>query len=330
MRADSGHTFGTVVSLTHFVPPHFWLGEKLLFLRKPGKLACSTSMTRLSTIIPVFNRQVSAERAMRSALKQHVDGAEVVVVDDGSQPPFEIPPDLRSGNVHLFRHAVNKGAAAARNTGVQAARGDWIAFLDSDDYWMPSTLSQRLETAERDFTAEPSILVAYAAGYVLYDESKGRRETRVPRASDKPLDFASGCWFSPGSTLLLRKQIFQQIGPFDTTLRRLEDFDWFLRFANAGGRLSIWPNTAAMIEIGPRPDLAIVEDTTRRLDAKYARGRHRLSASQTRRLRAYLDLERASAHVARARWISAVYYMLRSLIRVPRRSLHLKQFWDIN
>lgn len=287
-------------------------------------------MTRLSTVIPVFNRRTLAERALRSVLEQHVEDVEIVIIDDGSQPPFEIPSDLQSSNVRLIRHPVNQGAGAARNTGVEAARGDWIAFLDSDDYWLPHTLLPRLEIAERDFAAEPSILVAYVAGFVLYSESKGRREVRVPRASDNPLDFASGCWFSPGSTLLLRKEIFRHIGPFDPTLRRLEDLDWFLRFAQARGRLATWPNTAAMIELGPRPDPVIVENTTRQIAAKYASADspHQLPASHIRRLKAYLDVERASAFAARRRWVPTVYYMVRSLARVPRTSLHLERFWD--
>ena len=251
-------------------------------------------------------------------------------MDDGSRDrTLDIARQFVSREVAVVTQA-NQGAAAARNTGVEAARGEWIAFLDSDDYWLPHTLLPRLEIAERDFAAEPSILVAYAAGFILYSEGKGRREVRVPRASDNPLDFASGCWFSPGSTLLLRKEIFRHIGPFDPTLRRLEDLDWFLRFAQARGRLATWPNTAAMIELGPRPDPVIVENTTRQIAAKYASADspHQLPASHIRRLKAYLDVERASAFAARRRWVPTVYYMVRSLARVPRTSLHLERFWD--
>ena len=113
-------------------------------------------------------------------------------------------------------------------------------------------------------------------------------------------------------------------------LRRLEDLDWFLRFAQARGRLATWPNTAAMIELGPRPDPAVVENTTRQIAAKYASADspHQLPASHIRRLKAYLDVERASAFAARRRWVPTVYYMVRSLARVPRTSLHLEQFWD--
>ena len=191
-------------------------------------------MARISIIIPVFNRQQPAERAVRSALEQNFPDAEIVIVDDGSRPPFALPPALARANVRVVSQA-NGGAAAARNAGIAAARGEWIALLDSDDYWVPGTLAPRFALAERDFAADPNTLVAHVAGFVLYNVRSGRRETRIPRASGNPLDFASGCWFSPGSTLLIRKDVFRKIGPFDPQLRRLEDLDWFLRFARGGG-----------------------------------------------------------------------------------------------
>ena len=90
----------------------------------------------LSVVLPVFNRQELAERALRSALVQDVADMEVVVVDDGSEPPFCLPVDLASHpKIRVIRQDKNLGESGARNAGVDAARGEWIAFLDSDDYW---------------------------------------------------------------------------------------------------------------------------------------------------------------------------------------------------
>ena len=287
-------------------------------------------MAQISTIIPVFNRQTSAERALRSALEQDVADQEIVIVDDSSQPPFQVPVALAKENVRVIRHPDNRGAAAARNTGVEAAQGSWIAFLDSDDYWLPQTLLPRLAMAERVHAITPSALAAYAAGFMLYNELSGRRETRIPRPSDNPLHFASGCWFSPGSTMLLRKEVFQQVGHFDPLLRRLEDLDWFLRFALAGGRLESWPDTAAMVELGGKPDLAVLENAARYLQAKYAdrNSPYHLPPPYIRRLKAYLDIERASIHAAQRRWAPTIYYITRSLLRAPRTTLHLERFWE--
>lgn len=286
-------------------------------------------MPRISVIIPVFNRQQTAERAVRSALDQNLGDSEIVIVDDGSQPPFELPSALTKPNVRIVVQP-NRGAAAARNAGIEAACGDWTAFLDSDDYWLPGTLKPRLELAEREFAVNPEALVAYVAAFVLRDDHSGRQETRVPRASANPLHFVSGCWFSPGSTLLVRKAVFRRVGPFDTSLRRLEDLDWFLRFVRAGGRVECWRNVAAMIELGTKPEFAVLDASARRLLSKYTApaSADRLPAPYIRRLKAYLDLERASVVAARSRWPLTLWYLVRSWVRVPRMTLHLERFWD--
>src|SRR5215467_11260571 len=123
---------------------------------------------RVSIVTPVYERQTLAERALRSARSQDVDGMEIIAVDDASEPPFELPADLAADpRIRMVRHEENRGAGRARDTGVAAAQGEWIAFLDSDDYWLPGTLAPRLELAERAFAATRDPMVAYAAGFVL-------------------------------------------------------------------------------------------------------------------------------------------------------------------
>src|SRR5712672_1924489 len=109
-------------------------------LERPNSVSMAIGM-RISVVIPIHNRQALGERALRSAVAQGIDGMEVVVVDDYSQTPFGLPPDITGrADVRVIRHSENRGAAAARNTGVEAARGGWVAFLDSDDYWLADTL----------------------------------------------------------------------------------------------------------------------------------------------------------------------------------------------
>src|SRR5262245_16329081 len=81
---------------------------------------------RVSVVIPVHNRQILCERALRSALAQCVSRLETIIVDDGSRPPFQLPADLAgTPNIRIIRHDRNRGPAAARNTGVDTARGEW-------------------------------------------------------------------------------------------------------------------------------------------------------------------------------------------------------------
>lgn len=287
--------------------------------------------TRVSVIIPIYNRQFLGERSLRSALAQNVDGLEIVVVDDFSDPPFCLPDDLAANsNVRLIRHRQNGGESVARNTGIDAARGEWIAFLDSDDYWLPDTLRPRLIAAEQEFSTDASAMIVYTAGFVVDNKRTGRRTARIPQKGGSVSDFASGCWFAPGSTMLCRKDTFNRVGPCDPTLYRLQDFDWFLRFAIASGRVMVWPELAAVIETGPRPPIPILDDSARHLRAKYAEDSspYRLPTQCVRRIEAFLDVERASSFAAQRRWGRALYHLGRSLWLVPRMTVHLMPFWN--
>jgi glycosyltransferase involved in cell wall biosynthesis len=257
---------------------------------------------------------------------------EVIVVDDGSDRAFELPADLAADpRVRVLRHPENRGAGRSRDTGIAAARGDWIAFLDSDDYWLPGTLAPRLEMAERAFAATGDPMVAYAAGFVLDRQSDGQhqQETRIPLPSAKLEDFVSGCWFAHGSTALLRRETFARIGGTDPALRRFEDYDWFVRFSLAGGRLEVWPYVAAIVEVTKKPRVSAVHEVVEHLRAKYAdpQGPYRLAPEAINRLEACFDFELASSLSADKKWLPTLIHLARSFWRVPRTTLHLRRLW---
>jgi hypothetical protein len=200
-----------------------------------------------------------------------------------------------------LRHDGNRGAGQARDTGVAASRGAWIAFLDSDDYWVSGTLAPRLEMAERAFAASADPMVADAAGFVLERKQSGRTDPRIPVASADLKDFLSGCWFAHGSTALLRREAFARVGPADPRLRRLEDFDWFIRFVSMGGRLDVWPHIAAVIEVAGKPSASAARAAIDHLRAKYLDpgSRHRLPPKMANQLEGCFDFEMASSLVGR-------------------------------
>ena len=285
-------------------------------------------MTTVSVVIPVFERQAQGIEALRSALAQIGAKDEIVIVDDGSKEPFWLPDYAAADpRVTLIRHDVNRGAAAARNTGVKAALGTWIAFLDSDDLWLPGKLD-----AQRALALEASRgqgLWAIATGFRRLDAvNDGRGEDLLPVPASTIRQFASGCWFAPGSTVLLPASAFDRLGGFDTSLGRLEDLDWFLRFGIAGGRLAVAPVIGSVVRVGGRPDPARVDAARERLADKWINGSGRLpDASDRRRLRAYLDLESASANYYAGKTLRAVVRLGSSLLRVPRLGLPLERWW---
>ena len=284
---------------------------------------------QLSIIMPVFNRQDAGNRALRKAVAQNV-AAEIIIIDDGSTPPFYVSPDISAAGIRIIRLDENRGAAAARNVGFAAAKGEWIALLDSDDYWLPGTLKPRLDAAMRDFAHDRNPMRCYAGGFVLANRITGKSQARMPVESSDPADFAGGCWFCPGSTILLHRDSLKRVGDFDPALRRLEDFDWFLRFALAGGSLKVFDEIVAVVEIGAKVSvdrLAVVEEHLRNKYLSSASGT-RIPFRLARRLRAYLDIEHASSHVAQREWITAIYFLARSVMFVPRLSLHTRRFWS--
>jgi glycosyltransferase involved in cell wall biosynthesis len=103
-----------------------------------------------SVVIPAYNRRSTIGNAIQSVLAQPARDLEVIVVDDGSSDDSSavvLRMAHSESRIRLIRHKANRGAQAARNTGIQAARGEWVAFLDSDDTWVPNSLNVRIVAA---------------------------------------------------------------------------------------------------------------------------------------------------------------------------------------
>ncbi len=105
-------------------------------------------MPRISIIIPAYNRADVLPRAINSVLSQTFTDYEIIVVDDASTDETSAVARNFNGPVHVIRHEVNRGPAAARNTGIEATSGAYVAFLDSDDEWMPEKLGRQIGLLE--------------------------------------------------------------------------------------------------------------------------------------------------------------------------------------
>jgi glycosyltransferase involved in cell wall biosynthesis len=122
-------------------------------------------MYLISVVIPAYNRASVIERAVLSVLAQTFQNFEIIIVDDNSNDDTELIISSRfreEPRIRYFKHDINRGAQAARNTGIKAATGEWIAFLDSDDQWLPDSLAVRLELAH---TSQAQII--YSECHVL-------------------------------------------------------------------------------------------------------------------------------------------------------------------
>jgi glycosyltransferase involved in cell wall biosynthesis len=284
--------------------------------------------TLVSVVIPTYNRPNATNRALSSAGEAiaALPGApdcEILVVDDASANAWRPGADVTlpaNARLDIIRHAANRGAAAARNSGVEAASGRYIAFLDSDDAWLPEKLLRQTEAAKAaESGGNPVWAITCGA------RMSGRVNTRgdhLPDGAEDLGEFAKRCWFNPGTTLLLPRAVFSSIGPFREDLPRLEDYEWFLRFGLAGGRLDAVPEILAEIHVERRDTVAAIE-RARALLLRQLRGDERLSGVEAT-MRAYLAIESASAHYYSGRYFGFARELARSFWHRPRMKLLLR------
>ncbi|MEO4001008.1 glycosyltransferase family 2 protein [Mesorhizobium sp. CAU 1732] len=283
----------------------------------------------LTIIMPVFGRPERLARALSSIAAQPDPPVEVIVVDDCSAPPVSIDPEtIGRLTVRIIRQPENRGPAAARNAGIMAAQTEWISFLDSDDWLLADTLGTRWRMVTEDQASRPDPLAVYACGWIDVDQDGRPLVSRMPRQGTNSRDFASGCWFSPGSCVIMNAKAIREADVLqDEALRRFEDFDWFLALGLKGFRLAIQDIVAVAIERARTQTPAKVEAVAGTIRRKW----RALIADRAmlRRLSAYLDVECAAAHHFAGNRIRAAFFLARSLARVPRLSLQLSPGWTI-
>lgn len=180
----------------------------------------------VSVVIPTFNRMGWIAEAAGSVLDQTHRDLELIVVDDGSTDDSVRRLEAATIDARArFVYQENRGVSAARNRGIAEARGQWIAFLDSDDVWKPEKLARQMEWHRR----HPHYRISCT------DEEWIRRGRRVnPRTLHQKycgwilLESMERCIVSPSSALVDRK-VFEEAGLFDEALPVCEDYDLWLR-----------------------------------------------------------------------------------------------------
>lgn len=174
----------------------------------------------VSVIIPAFNAERFLGEAIESVLAQSLSAAEILVVDDGSTDNTGLVAAGFPGvTVVSLAHF---GVSAARNAGVSRSTGDFIAFLDADDTWMP----ERLERQFVRLAASP------AAGVVMARQTY-RFEVPVPSWFRGPTDGSSEPGYQP-SNWLVRRETWTRVGPFTEGITHSEDTDWLARASDLG------------------------------------------------------------------------------------------------
>jgi glycosyltransferase involved in cell wall biosynthesis len=186
------------------------------------------SCPAISIVVPVYNRADLLNRALNSALVQTYQNFEVLVVDDGSNDnPEIVVEEIDDPRLRCLRHPDNLGGAAARNTGIASARGEYIAFLDSDDEWLPHKLESQMRVF-RD--ADTRLGVVYTRAWI--DDGQTRHLGRKPTKRGDIYEYEiRGDYVTQTSTWLVRSECFEKVGNFDIDLPSRQDYDMSLRIS---------------------------------------------------------------------------------------------------
>ncbi len=181
-------------------------------------------MTRVSVIIPAYNRAHVLGRAIGSVLAQTYRDFELIVVDDGSTDNTALLPACCDDRVTLVRQD-NRGVSAARNAGIRHSHGEFVAFLDSDDEWLPNKLARQVD---RSGSGTPD--------FICHTDEIWLRDGKI--VPQKKIHYKQGgrfferalqrCLISPSSVMLSRS-LLDKVGWFDPDLPAAEDYDLWLR-----------------------------------------------------------------------------------------------------
>jgi glycosyltransferase involved in cell wall biosynthesis len=209
---------------------------------QPQTVHPDTSPT-ISIIIPAYNAAKFIGEALDSVLNQSFPSYELIVINDGSPDTDELERKLQKYPGVRYIKQENRGAAAARNAGLRSARGEYAAFLDADDRWLPNFLEEQLE-----FLRSSNADLVFSDAVLIGDSPLAGRtfmELDPPKSAVTPESLLAVEVAVLTSAVLARKKPIFEVGLFDETLKRGHDFELWFRLAKAGVRFAVQPRVLA-------------------------------------------------------------------------------------
>jgi glycosyltransferase involved in cell wall biosynthesis len=184
-------------------------------------------MARVGVIIPTFNRGRKVARAVSSVLFQTFSDHEIIVVDDGSTDDTQAVLAPLQSRIKIISHPENLGVSAARNTGIRATAAPLIAFLDSDDYWLPEKLAGQV----RFFREHPDAVACQTEErWIRQGLRANPKKKHLKRSGDIFEPSLKLCLVSP-SAAMVKRSLLEEVGLFDEALPVCEDYDLWLRIS---------------------------------------------------------------------------------------------------
>lgn len=217
-----------------------------------GSPQIKTATPRVSVIIPAYKTAHFISNCLDSVFAQNYQDFEAIVVNDGSPDTPELEKILapyldRYSDRMVYLKQENKRAAGARNNAIRHARGEYVAFLDSDDTWMPDHLANQMKL----FADDPSLGLTYSNGLVGMPGKEREFTQRCPSHGEATFSslLVERCQI-PISTVVARRDAIIKAGMFDETLLRCDDYDMWVRTAFHGAKIAYTTKVQARMPVG--------------------------------------------------------------------------------
>lgn len=255
-------------------------------------------MAKVSIIIPSYKRAEYLKISIESVFRQTIDDWELLVIDDnGEGTPDQLATAKiiqsfgENPKINYIIHKKNKGGAAARNTGISAAKGDYICFLDNDDEFYPEKLACQIEVLQNE---------KYRAVVCRFDSYKNNKKVRVspviPPLDEMLVPFAQGkINLASGSTLMIEKTLLNEIGSFDEDFGRKQDVELMIRILEKNP-VKILNEVLVRLNIEDRTNIPSIENFRKfqkMFQEKFENIFSKLSASERRGILQYDQIELA-------------------------------------
>jgi glycosyltransferase involved in cell wall biosynthesis len=266
----------------------------------------------VSVIIPSYNERDTLSRALQSAIGQTHDSLEILIVDDGSTDGTEdLVKSFADPRIRYLRRDRKGGPAAARNTGITESKGNYIAFLDSDDEWMKEKIAVQIralaETGEK-------VIAGCTGSYLVQGDCI--ETIRPPKNASWFKLLLMRCGLGAGSTLMASRTAFETVGFFDEELSRLEDWDWLIRYTE-GYPFACVSKPLVKIYLGALPKASVVETSTQLFIQKHKKKFYKFGIWYGRKVMSFRFMQLGYYWFRERNFTKGSSYVLKALVLNP-------------
>ena len=273
----------------------------------------------VSVVIPTYGRSHLLERAIGSVLSQTYDNLEIIVVDDNdSTSEHRIHTEnvlqiyLENDQITYLKHKKNSGGSVARNTGIKASSGEYVALLDDDDEWFPEKIEKQITYFE---SLDDNVGVVYCS-YIL-EEYNGDRIIKRTEKGDLTKELLM-LQFDPGasSTLVFRKSVLKDIGYFDENFERHQDLEILIRLCRTY-LIDICPEVLLKINGHNFPAASKIEKVKKVFFSTFKNDINNLSVIDRKKVYALHYIELSSLFFTERSFSKVIKYYLIAIIYDP-------------